>query len=679
MASHVTPIEDFTTTAYAPWWRQYHITSPEEISAAVKGGEGGQMNWALAVSPTHPKKLLFGTDTSGIWRSDDGGAAWAISTAGLKPYGTVDIAYDPDNANIAYVAACLHAIPSTVNSNVGVYKTTDGGYTWGQICRADFHRIFTNKIIQFGTVNSQGYRTLYVGTHGSGLLKSEDAGATWTNLGWQGDEILDLYVDGSTLIVASNQNGVLVSTDRGSTWTARNSGLPSVNVTSIAVNPNDTQMWFTVLDTQTVYKSADAGANWISTGGPADVTGTFRKLLFGAYNPDGAPVLYLTLNMNAYQLRYSDDLGATWHSAAVDTSLPLRKNDTGFWAECTTVHPTDPYTVWTALDGSVFKSTGSGSVSLKQTSSGISGYRVFKILYDAAGNITYMAILDHGIVKAAEGFAGDYIPFVNLENVVRYQGQVSCHSIVEDPSNRHRLFAKVGDWGSDLILEQSTDGGRTWSILEGTGGDYGNLLEYHPQNNQVIYAGKLRSTDNGFTWMILPKTVMAISPINGDIVYAQEGSTIFKSIDQGDSWTALKTTIHEQQRITVDRVTPDRLWVGTFADGMYRLDGETAIHIDESNGLVRSMNGTLAIFHIAQDPNHPQHYVAAGCDNVMLGPSPGLFESNDGGLTWSLVRHTPGMCDIWSVSFHVSKPFVYLCTSNGLLVYDWTKNERFSG
>ncbi len=666
-------IENYTTTAYAPWWRIHHLTSPEAVSSAVKGGDGGQMNWALAVSPTDPQKLLFGTDTSGIWRSDDGGATWLISMAGLKTFGTADIAYDPDNSSVAYVAACLHSIPSEVNSNVGVYKSTDGGYTWNQVCRADFHRIFTNKIIQFGAVNVKGYRTIYVGTHGSGLLKSEDAGETWVNLGRVGDQMLDLYAEGSLLAEVSTQSGIMVSNDGGLTWTARNNGLPSIEVTSLAVNPNDTRMWFAVMDTQTVYKSTDRGESWASAGGPCGETGTFRKLLFGAYNAGGSPVLYLTMHMSSYQMRYSMDLGETWHWASVDTSLALRKNDTGFWPECTAVHPTEPFTVWTALDGCIFISTSRESVSLTQSASGLSGCRIYKILYDGSGNITYMAVLDHGIVKAAPGFTGSYIPFLNLENVVRHCGQVSCHSIAMDPCNARRLLAKVGDWGSDLILEQSDDAGQTWRQLEGTGGDFGGLLEYHPQDNSVIYAGKLRSTDNGFTWNTLSKTVTAVSPINGDIVYAQEGNTIYKSADRGDSWAALAPAVNGQQRITVDSAMADRIWVGTSDNGMYRIDGNTAVHIGERNGLVRSIGGTLSVFHIAQDPNDPQHYAAGGCDNIKFGQGPGLFESTDGGETWELVPDTPGICDIWSVSFHKTRTFVYLCTSNGLLVYDWSK------
>ena len=36
-----------------------------------KGGEGGQMIWSKAVAPSNPQKLLYGTDISGIWISDD--------------------------------------------------------------------------------------------------------------------------------------------------------------------------------------------------------------------------------------------------------------------------------------------------------------------------------------------------------------------------------------------------------------------------------------------------------------------------------------------------------------------------------------------------------------------------------------------------------------------------------
>lgn len=671
-------VEDYTTTAYAPWWSLYHLTSPDAVNASIKGGEGGQMIWAMDVSPSNPQKLLYSTDTSGIWRSDDAGATWSISTTGLKTVGTVDIAYDPDDSNVAYVASSLHDAGTYghVNDNVGIYKTTDGGATWNQVLKCNFYRLRTNKIIKFGPADGQGHRAIYVGTHSTGVYKSDDDGVNWTNLGCAGDEITDLYVDSGRIIEVSLQSGVVVSTDGGSHWTPMNNGLPGTRITSLAVNPADTSNWFVVVNNnRTIYKTIDAGANWVPAGTLTDLLdGMPQKLLFSGLNGDSNPVLYLTLNQNSDTLRYSTDLGETFQTPVFDNSIALRKDQTGYWAESTTVDPSNPWTVWTSLDGVIYKSTSTGTINLSPSTGGVSGMRVYKLLFDDSGNITYMAVLDHGVVKVVPGYDTDYPPVVHLNNLLRYQGQWSTHSIAADPSNSRHLFAKVGNWGDNLILEESNDGGTTWTQIEGTGGSYGGLLEYHPQNSQVIYAGMLRSTDNGITWTTLSKAISAVSPINGDIVYSQQGNRIYKSTDKGDTWTALKPTIAGQQKLTADWLTSDRLWVGTFNNGMYRIDGDKATHIGRDQ-LQPSLNGNYGIFNIAQDPNNPFHYVAGGCDNTAMGPGAGLFESFDGGYTWSLVPDIPGMKDIWSMQFNNTKPLVYICTSDGLLVYDWSKRS----
>ncbi len=144
-------------------------------------------------------------------------------------------------------------------------------------------------------------------------------------------------------------------------------------------------------------------------------------------------------------------------------------------------------------------------------------------------------------------------------------------------------------------------------------------------------------------------------------------------MNMGDTWTPLAPIIGDGiQLITADGLKSDRVWVGTFNNGMYRIDGNAATHIG-SDKLEASVNGNYGIFQIVQDPNNPFHYFAGGCDNTAHGPGAGLFESRDGGNTWSLVPGMPGMKDIWRMSVNPVKPLVYVCTSNGIMVYDWSK------
>ncbi len=520
-------VKAYTTTSYgpdAPWWSLYHLTSAAAADAQVKGGEGGQMVHSMGVS-SDGQKLYFGTDTGGIWTSDDGGVNWRLSQTGFVVNGSMDIAIDPDDKNIAFAAGMLCAGAST-NENTGIYRTTDGGANWSLVLNTDYYYIFTNKIIKFGAKHPDGHRTIYAGTHSKGVFKSDDGGDTWTNLGALGDRIEDLYIDPANavsprIIEASEQSGVVVSNDGGTTWTPMNSGLPSTKVVSLAVNPADPSNWLvTINGDKKLYKTANAGTTWSAAGDMTPVlteAGMPYKLLFGAWDGTNTPVLYIALYCNSDAVRYSTDLGQTFQTPEFDQTLALR-DQTGFWPEAFTVDPVNPWTIWAAIDGSIYKSTNAGSVEFSPSTSGDSGMRVYDMLFDDAGNIRYIGVMDHGIYKAVPGYDTDYPPVSHLSTVQRWGGVWSCHDMVMDPNDSQHLFAKVGDWGGNLIIEESTDGGATWTQIDGTGGNIGGELDYNNKNDQVIYAGKLISKDNGKTWTELAKTIETVSPVDNSYI-----------------------------------------------------------------------------------------------------------------------------------------------------------------
>ncbi|MGC8724863.1 MAG: WD40/YVTN/BNR-like repeat-containing protein, partial [Acidobacteriota bacterium] len=69
----------------------------------------------------------------------------------------------------------------------------------------------------------------------------------------------------TTLFAATSDNGVQESTDGGQTWTAMNNGLPSNNVTSIAINPQNPMTMYAVTN-YGLYISYDGGNSWSTCG-----------------------------------------------------------------------------------------------------------------------------------------------------------------------------------------------------------------------------------------------------------------------------------------------------------------------------------------------------------------------------------------------------------------------------
>jgi photosystem II stability/assembly factor-like uncharacterized protein len=157
---------------------------------------------AVAVAPSNPKVIYAGAGDSaprntvltsggqsgGVYKSTDGGKHW--TQLGLRKTNVISwILIDPKNPNIVYVAAMGHLFAP--NSQRGVYKTTDGGKTWKKVLFVnDKTGAITlamdpsNPDVVYASM-WQFYRrpwTMNSGGPGSGIYKTSDGGAHWTNI-----------------------------------------------------------------------------------------------------------------------------------------------------------------------------------------------------------------------------------------------------------------------------------------------------------------------------------------------------------------------------------------------------------------------------------------------------------------------------------------------------------------
>ncbi len=128
---------------------------------------------AIAVSPSDSNRLLVGTSSGIIYRTDSALTSNANTTwpSALPEFGFVSaIAFDPADSNIAY------ATYSTFDSN-HVFKSTDGGASWVSIDGAGntgIPDIPVNAIV----VDPNNSQRLYIGTD-IGVFSTRDGGANW--------------------------------------------------------------------------------------------------------------------------------------------------------------------------------------------------------------------------------------------------------------------------------------------------------------------------------------------------------------------------------------------------------------------------------------------------------------------------------------------------------------------
>lgn len=160
---------------------------------------------AVSIDPSNPKVIWVGTGEAwtrnsvsvgdGVYRSTDGGDNW--TNLGLKESERIaKILIDPSDPNTVYV--CATGKLWSDSDDRGVYKTSDAGKTWSKVLAGGNPSTGCSML----SMDARNPKTLYAGMwdfrrkgwtfrsggdgpeapSGSGLFKSTDGGATWSQL-----------------------------------------------------------------------------------------------------------------------------------------------------------------------------------------------------------------------------------------------------------------------------------------------------------------------------------------------------------------------------------------------------------------------------------------------------------------------------------------------------------------
>jgi hypothetical protein len=86
---------------------------------------------AVAGHPTQQGTFYFGGVAGGVWKTTSGGALWEnVSDGFFKTSAVGSIAIAESDPNVIYVGTGETAIRSNVSHGDGVYKSTDAGASW---------------------------------------------------------------------------------------------------------------------------------------------------------------------------------------------------------------------------------------------------------------------------------------------------------------------------------------------------------------------------------------------------------------------------------------------------------------------------------------------------------------------------------------------------------------------
>jgi photosystem II stability/assembly factor-like uncharacterized protein len=186
--------------------------------------EGLASTWVTSIAEDVTSGNLYaGTAHAQVFRSTDSGLTWQSAASGIPVYEWIySLAVNFDGT--VFVSGAYN----------GIYRSTDQGDSWTNI-----YPVAATAL----ACNAQGH--VFAG-QGSRMYRSTSNGDSWTfatlatvqNIG-------DIAFDGDVVYAATGtpsgfgSQGVYRSPDNGSGWAAFNTGLTNLNVTSVAVGPEE--------------------------------------------------------------------------------------------------------------------------------------------------------------------------------------------------------------------------------------------------------------------------------------------------------------------------------------------------------------------------------------------------------------------------------------------------------
>jgi ligand-binding sensor domain-containing protein len=362
--------------------------------------------------------------------------------------------------------------------------------------------------------------TVYAAVEGSGVWRtSMSAPGAWQNAGNAGlgtARVTSLACDPRSgfLYAGSNGSGLFLSMNGGANWTAINKGVVGNVISAVVSSPTTAwQLWAAVQD-GTVYRSDDAGLNWIA----ANTNLPQGDISYLVAASDGT--LYAAAGTAVYRRPAS---GGNWTPAAI--GLPGVRL-TALWADPSRSNvllagvagrglymTTNGGTGWSAV------ATDSASADATAIAGGLNRIHV--------GTLgTGVAWSDNGGTQFGPVQAPDQIPQIVTD-------------IAVDAADPNTIYLATG--GQGVIL--SRDGGAHW-----------------------------RGSNTGLSSLSL--LCLVAHPLRSGELYAGTHAGVFVSRDGGASWTALNQglTNRNVSSLTFDKQIPDILYVGLEGGGIYFYD-----------------------------------------------------------------------------------------------------------
>lgn len=584
---------------------QVRISSAADTSWHSVGPYGGRV-YALAVDSTDSSVVYAGTD-NGVFKTADSGLSW--QQLGFPDKQIVSISID-------YVA-----LPKTVYAAGAwgvIYRSSNDGETWEDIsagASSEYIRVMASDPAQS--------ERLWLGTNG-GAYKWNSGNSQWEPTApISSTRALDIR---GGVVFAGTEYGVFKTTNDGVSWESINGDLPQGYqercISSLVLDPNDSQVIYIGTWYGGAYKTVDGGQHWYSmnTGLPS-----FTEITALAFNPTNSNVLYAA--SYGFFASSVDDSGVFKSTNGGGSWSHVSAGITNRYARSLDVHPTVGDIVYVGtLGGGVFR-TANGGDSWEHRVQGLNALEVNAFL--ETGGTLYAATEFDGVYRSTdegqswESFNNGLPPTT-----------LFAYDLAEDEQNN--VFLGIGQWGvlrldsgSWVTVTNTLTRTDVSAIVDVSGTLMIAAAEPGQSNNQILV-----STDTGSTWteqnegLPSPLQVRSLSvQRSGDSVtiFAATSQGIYKTSFSPISWSESNSGLStdEVYDVAVDPNNPDVLHAATRSY-VYKSENSGVSWEKYQNGLDSSCLRAVVV-----DPTDS--------NRVYVGGDNGVYQSNDAGSFWSQV------------------------------------------
>ena len=278
----------------------------------------------LAASPVDPQRAYLAAYEAGVYRTDDAGLTWKHIDSWPTDYAHSVLAH-PSESETVYVGS----------EPAALFRSSDSGNSW-QECSGfrevpesvdwGFHAETRDSHVRDLRVSPGDASCMYAGIEVGGMVRSEDAGATWKQLPGLNDDIhcVNLSRSRPGTVYVATARAPYRTDDEGDHWEIINDGLDRRYTLHIAADPEDADLVLVTVSENAgrkapqFYRSTSGGRSWTLVEALGHGENAEDMVVAFDWDPETPGMVYA--GTDGGKLFCSRDRGETWEQLPV--SLP---------------------------------------------------------------------------------------------------------------------------------------------------------------------------------------------------------------------------------------------------------------------------------------------------------------------------------------------------------------------